>query len=95
LGTSGKPGKLKMRPAAEVTTMLKVSIEVRNGATHYCNVAVRAQSIAQAVSVVRGSYPDCLVRVKFPIDPEGFFVKEPAPLPGIVGLNRPPDPIAA
>ena len=75
--------------------MVKVSIEVRNGAAYYCNVAVRAQSIAQAVSVVRGSYPDCLVRVRVPIDPEGYFVKDPAPLPGIVGLNRPPDPITA
>jgi len=36
--------------------MVKVSIEVRNGATHF-SVAVRAQSIKRAVSAVRGSYP--------------------------------------
>jgi hypothetical protein len=46
----------------EVTTMVKVSIEVRNGAAHF-NVAVKAQSIERAVSVVRGSYPGCAVRV--------------------------------
>ena len=76
-----------MRPA-EVTTIVKVSIEVRNGATHF-NVAVRAQSIKRAVSIVRGRYPRCDVRVKFPIDPEGFFVAEPAPRVGIVGVERP------
>jgi hypothetical protein len=80
-----------MRP--EVTTMVKVSIEVRNGATHF-NVAVRAQSIKRAMSVVRGRYPRCDVRVKFPIDPEGFFVKEPAPRSGIDGAEQ-PDLIAA
>ena len=74
--------------------MVKVSIEVHNGAALF-EVAVRAQSIERAASVVRGRYPGCDIRVKVPIDPEGFFVKEPAPLPGIVGLNRPPDPIAA
>jgi len=75
--------------------MVKVSIEVRNGGAHCCKVAVRAQSIEQAVGIVRGSYPDCFVRVKFPIDPEGFFSKEPASRPRIVEVNRPPDPIAA
>ena len=73
--------------------MVKVSIEVRNGAAHF-NVAVSAQSIERAVSVLRGSYPGCVVRVKFPIDPEGFFVKEPAPRTGIVEVDQ-PDLIAA
>ena len=53
--------------------MVKVSIEVRDGAVHF-NVSVKAQSIERAVRVVRGSYPGCDIRVKFPIDPEGFFV---------------------
>jgi len=73
--------------SAEVIAMVKVSIEVRNGAAHF-NVAVRAQSIERAVGVVRGRYPGCAVRVKFPIDPEVFFVKEPAPRSGIVGVDR-------
>ena len=54
--------------------MVKVSIEVRNGSAHF-NVMVWAQSIEQAANIVRVLYPDCGVRVKFPIDPEGFFVK--------------------
>ena len=48
--------------------MVKVSLEVRNGATHF-NVAVRDKSIKRAMSVVRGRYPRCDVRGKFPIDP--------------------------
>ena len=75
-----------MRP--EVATMVKVSIEVRNGSAHF-NVAVRAQSIEQAAKVVRGGYPDCEVRGMFPIDPEDFFVNEPAPRAGIVGIDPP------
>ena len=73
--------------------MVKVSIEVRNGAALF-EVVVRAQSIERAASVVRGSYPGCVVRVKFPIDPEGFFVKEPAPWTRIVEVDQ-PDLLAA
>jgi hypothetical protein len=68
--------------------MVKVSIEVNNGAALF-KVAVRAQSIERAASVVRGSYPGCNIRVKFPIDPEGSFVAEPTPRMGIVGVERP------
>src|SRR5215207_4630132 len=41
---------------AEVSTMVKVSIEVHNGAALF-KVAVRAQSIERAASVVRGELP--------------------------------------
>ncbi len=68
--------------------MVKVSIEVRNGAALF-TVGVRAQSIERAASVVRVSYPGCDIRVKFPIDPEGFFVREPASRLGIVGVEWP------
>ena len=80
-----------MRP--EMTTMVKILIEVRNGTAHF-NVAVKAQSIEQAANVVRVSYPDCGVRVKFPIDSEGFFVNAPALRAGIVGIDW-PDLLAA
>ncbi len=73
--------------------MVKVSIEVHNGSTQF-NVAIRAQSIERAVSVVRGSYPGCAVRVKFPIDPEGFFVKQAVSGLEIAGVEA-PDSIAA
>jgi hypothetical protein len=77
----------------EVTKLVTVSVEVRDGATHF-NVSVKAQSIERAVSVVRGSYPGCTVRVKFPIGSEGFFVKESTPRTEIIGIDQ-PDPIAA
>jgi hypothetical protein len=73
--------------------MVKVSIEVRDGAAHF-NVSVKAQSIERAVSIVRGSYLGCSVRVKFPIDPEDFFVQEHTAQMGIVGVDH-PDVVAA
>ena len=49
--------------------MVKVSIEVRDGAARF-NVAVRAESVQRAVSIVRERYLGRSVRVKFPIDLE-------------------------
>ena len=68
--------------------MVKVSIEVRSGATRFC-VAVQAESIQRAVSLIAGRYPGGDYGVKFPIEPEGFFVKDPAVRAGIVGSERP------
>ena len=67
--------------------MVKVSVEVHNGAAHF-SVSVKAQSIERAMSVIKGSYPGCTARIKFPIDPEGFFVKESTPQAGIVGVDQ-------
>ena len=53
--------------------MIKVSMEVREGAALY-RVAVQAESISRAVSIVKGRHPGRNVRVVFPIDPEGFFL---------------------
>jgi hypothetical protein len=53
--------------------MIKVSMEVREGAALY-RVAVQAESISRAVSLVKGRHPGRDVRVVFPIDPEGFFL---------------------
>jgi hypothetical protein len=58
----------------EVQEMVKVSVEVQSGAAHF-RVAVQAQSIRRAVSLVGARYSDAEVRVKFPIEPEGFFVE--------------------
>ncbi len=41
-------------------------------------MAVRAGSIRRAVTIAEGRYPEGNVRVKFPMDPEGFFVEHPA-----------------
>lgn len=73
--------------------MVKVSVEIRNGAARF-NVAVRAESIRQAMSIVGGRYPGGDVRVKFPIDQESFFVKDLAARSGVVGFEQ-PDRIAA
>jgi hypothetical protein len=57
--------------------MIKVSVEVREGAALF-RVAVQAESISRAVSIVKGRHPGRDVRVVFPIDPEGFFPKDPS-----------------
>ncbi len=67
--------------------MVKVSIEVRSGAAYFC-VAVRAESIERALSLAQGLYPGGDCRVKFPIDPEGFFVKDCAARAGLIGFER-------
>ncbi len=57
--------------------MVKVSIEVHYG-TAQVLVAVKAQSIRQALRIVQARYPGNAARVKFPIDPESFFVENSA-----------------
>jgi hypothetical protein len=73
--------------------MVKVSIEVRSGTARFC-VLVQAESIERAVSLVAARYPGGNCGVKFPIDPEGYFVKGPADRPEMVGFEQ-PDQIAA
>jgi len=68
--------------------MVKVSIEIRSGAAHF-DVAVQAESIQRAVSFVKERYPKGNVRVKFPLEPESFFVEDSAAPTGIVGLELP------
>lgn len=57
--------------------MVEVVIETGAGATRV-SVAVRARSIRRAVSLVEELFPGSDVRVKFPIDPEAFFVEDRA-----------------
>jgi hypothetical protein len=57
--------------------MVKVSIEVHDGTACF-SVAVLARSIQQALSIVVAQYPGCVAKVKFPIDPEGFFAEDSA-----------------
>ena len=68
--------------------MVKISIEVRYGATRL-DVAVQASSIRRAMSFVRERYPNTDVRVRFPIDPEGFFVQDPAARAGLIEEEQP------
>jgi methyl coenzyme M reductase gamma subunit len=52
-------------------------MEVREGAAP-SRATVQAESIREAVSITRGRYPGRDVRVIFPIDPEDFFIEDPA-----------------
>ena len=57
--------------------MVRVSIEVRSGAARF-DVAVQAESIQRALRIVGAHHPGSDVRIRFPIDPEVFFVEDPA-----------------
>jgi len=60
--------------------MVKFSVEVCSGSARF-RVSVRAESIRRALGLVEGRYPPGEVRLVFPIEPEGFFAREPAALP--------------
>jgi hypothetical protein len=57
--------------------MVKVSIEVHDGTARFA-VAVLAKSIQEALRIVATRHPGCVARVKFPIEPEGFFAEDSA-----------------
>jgi hypothetical protein len=59
----------------KVIHMVKVSIEVHNGTARFM-VGVKAKSIEQALRIVQTWYPAKVASVKFPIEPEDFFVEE-------------------
>jgi hypothetical protein len=47
--------------------MIRVSVEVSSGEAARSRVEVRAQSIERAVHLAMVSYPDCTIKVSFPI----------------------------
>jgi hypothetical protein len=57
--------------------MVKVSIEVHDGTARF-SIAIKAHSIQHSLSVVAARYPSSVTRVKFPIEPESFFVGDSA-----------------
>jgi hypothetical protein len=57
--------------------MVKISIEVHHGTARF-TVAVKAQSIDQALSIVAARHPSSGARVKFPINPESCFIEDSA-----------------
>ena len=63
--------------------MVRITIEASNGAARY-RVAVQAESIQRALEIVEGLNPGSDFRVTFPIDPETFFVKDPAAKAGLI-----------
>jgi hypothetical protein len=67
--------------------IVRVSVEVRSGMARF-RVGVQAESIRKALSMVGGRYSQGEVRVLFPIEPEGFFVREPTGLEGMGGSKQ-------
>jgi hypothetical protein len=66
-------GNRFLRPRTEEKDMIKVAVEVRSGAARTA-VAVTAESIERAMSLVAGRFPGKTYKVKFPIEAEDFFV---------------------
>ncbi len=66
--------------------MVKISIEVRSGAARF-DVGVQAESIQRALSFVQERYSKGSVKVRFPIEPESFFVEDLRATRGIVSLE--------
>ncbi len=71
----------------EQQEMVKVSVEVRSGTARF-GVGVRARSTRKALSLVGGRYPHGEVRVVFPLEPEGFLVREAPALARIHGSEQ-------
>ena len=53
--------------------MVRISVEVRSGSARF-RVGVQAENIRKALGMVSGRYPRGVVRVVFPIEPDGFLV---------------------
>jgi hypothetical protein len=66
--------------------MVKVSIEVRSGAARFY-VALRAHSFQRAISFVQERYSKGTLKVKSPMEPEGFFVEDPTAAGRMGGLE--------
>ena len=54
---------------------MRFSVEVRSGTARF-RVGVQARGIRKALGVVGGRYPQGVVEVAFPVEPEGFFVHQ-------------------
>jgi len=68
--------------------MIRDLIEVRVNEATSSSVVVQARSVREAASITAAVYRSEVVRVKFPIDPKTFFVKEPAAREEIVSVGR-------
>jgi hypothetical protein len=64
--------------------VVRITVEVGKGAVRY-RVAVQAESIRRALDIVERLNPGGDLRVTFPLDPETFFVEDPAAAVGLVG----------
>ena len=67
--------------------MVRVSIEVYDGAARF-GVAVQAENLQRALNLAAARYPHGRVRLRFPIDPESFFVEDSTARAGVVSLEQ-------
>jgi hypothetical protein len=72
-----------------VGSVVKFSVEVSNGAARF-RVGVQASSIQRALNLVKGIHSANDVKVVFPIDPEGFFVKDALAAEGLIHRSNSP-----
>lgn len=68
--------------------MIRVLIEMRHNVATSSRVVVQARSVREAASIAAAVYPNADIRVVFPIDPEAFFVRDPAARAEIVSVER-------
>jgi hypothetical protein len=68
--------------------MIEVLVGVGNDTDHF-GVTVRAENIQRAMDIVEAYYPGADARVVHPIEPESFFVPEPAAPAGLVEIKMP------
>ena len=68
--------------------MVRITVEVGSGPTRY-RVAVQAESIQRALEIVEGLDPGSDFKVTFPIDPETFFIKDPAAMVERIEREKP------
>jgi hypothetical protein len=64
-----------LRKEKESKEMIKISIEVSSGLARF-RVSVKAECIERALDIAHTLNPGKECKVIFPIDAEGFFVKE-------------------
>lgn len=69
--------------------MVRITVQVSSGAIRY-KVAVQAENIRRALDIAEGMNPGRELRVTFPIDPETFFVEEPAAAVGQIEREKKP-----
>ncbi len=67
--------------------MIRISVEVSGGAARY-RVAVQAESIRRALEIAAALHPGGDLRFTLPIDPEAFFVGNPAAAAGSVEREK-------
>ena len=73
--------------------MVRISVEVSNGPACF-RVSVQAQSIERALEIAERCNPGMECKVAFPLDPETFFVRDPA-APGCFIESEQPGGVAA